>query len=262
MSDHTNINPQPSFNRLPFIDWLRGFSIFLMIIYHMCYDLDLFGYIDTAFGHGYWKPFRYVIVIGFLSLVGVSLVLVHSKTFANGIRWQSMKKRSIQLLLACIAVTVSSYFIAPTKVTVFGILQLILVASWLALPFLNKPLTALVIGVIIFALGHTISHPFFDPIQWHWLGMYETKRKALDYAPIFPWLGMVLMGIPLSYWFLKNPTGKKLAATDLSQTRFLSAIRLNLFNQSLQWMGKHSLVIYLVHQPILFGVFYGIELLK
>lgn len=259
MSDH--IKPTHH-QRLPFIDWLRGFSIFLMIIYHFCYDLDFFGYIDTLFGRGYWVPFRYVIVIGFLSLVGVSLVIVHSEKFAKGIRWQSMKKRSLQLALACIAVTVSSYFIAPTKITVFGILQFVLVASWLALPFLSKPLVSFVAGVVIFVLGHTISSTVFDPIHMHWIGMFENKRVALDYAPIFPWFGVVLLGIPLAYWFLGNKTGNRVAKLELSKTQHLSFLQLNKFNAALEWMGKHSLVIYLVHQPLLFGLFYAVELVR
>lgn len=261
MSDHKN-TALPSFQRLPFIDWLRGFSIFLMIIYHFCYDLDFFGYIDTIFGRGYWMPFRYVIVIGFLSLVGVSLVIVHSETFSKGIRWSSMKKRSWQLVLACIAVTVSSYFIAPDKLTVFGILQFVLVASWLALPFLNRPLTAFVLGIIVFTLGHTVSNSIFDPIYVHWIGMYETKRVALDYAPIFPWFGIVLLGIPLAYWFLGSETGNKLAKLELSKTQRMSWLQLNHFNRWLEWMGKHSLVIYLVHQPLLFGLFYVVEFIR
>lgn len=249
MSDHNN----PSKIRFPFIDWLRGFAIFLMVIYHFCYDLDMFGYIDTAFGHGYWVPFRYIIVIGFLSLVGVSLVIVHGKS----IRWSSLKKRTFQLALASLAVSISSYFIAPQKVTIFGILQFILVASWFVLPLLKRPQVSFVLGVSIFTLGHVIQSRVFESNWIHWLGMVVEKRPALDYVPIFPWLGVVLIGISLAHFFLYTSIGQKIASLDLTRLTGVGK-----FNLMLEKMGQHSLVIYLVHQPIMFAGFYFIELLK
>lgn len=233
--------------RLGFIDWLRGASIVLMVIYHFCYDLDFFGYIDTAFGQNYWVPFRYVIVIGFLTLVGVSLVFVHS----NGVNWRSVQKRSLQLLLASIAVTVSSYFVDPRQFTIFGILQLILVSSWLALPFVKHPRFALLTGVLIFALGHIVKTPIFEPLWLHWLGMVEQKRAALDYVPIFPWFGLVLIGIYVGHWFANSERGRNVARIDMRQVKGLSVI-----SRVMEKAGQHSLIIYLVHQPVMFGAFY------
>ncbi len=247
MSYSTNIN-----NRYAFIDWLRGFSILLMVIYHFCYDLDLFGYIDTAFGKNYWIPFRYVIVIGFLSLVGVSLVLVH----AEKIKWHSVKKRSLQLLLACVAVSVSSYFVDARQLTIFGILQLILVSSWLALPFLKYYRLAFVTGLAVFVLGHIVKTPVFEPLWLHWIGMVEYKRPALDYVPLFPWFGMVLMGITLGHWFFNSEKGRKVAQLQVGKIKGLKK-----FSWLLEKAGQHSLVIYLVHQPLMFSIFYAIELL-
>ncbi len=238
--------------RYPFIDWLRGFAIFLMVIYHFCYDLDLFGYIDTAFGKGYWVPFRYIIVISFLSLVGVSLVLVHSQS----INWRSMKRRSFQLFLASLAVTVSSYFVDPKQLTLFGILQFILVASWFALPFLRYYRLSLIVGVLVFILGHRIETSMLEPIWLHWIGMVETERQALDYVPIFPWFGIVLIGITLGHWFFNSNRGKALASFEAGKLPGLKQ-----FSWLMEKSGQHSLVIYLVHQPLMFGIFYAIRMI-
>lgn len=246
----SNVN---QLNRMPFIDWLRGFSVFLMIVYHLCYDLDMFGYIDTIFGRGYWIPFRYIIVILFLTLVGASLVFAHHK----GIRWSNVRKRSLQLLLASIAVTISSYFIAPSKVTVFGILHFILVASFLVLPLINKPKLAMVIGVVIFIAGHLIATSMFEPFGLHWIGMVENKRPALDYVPVFPWLGMVLIGIAIGHWFIRSETGHRFSTLDLTNTHSVGLFKY--VHILMHWLGRHSLVIYLVHQPLLFGAFYSLE---
>lgn len=241
-------------NRLPLIDWLRGISILLMVIYHFCYDLDLFGYIHTAFGKGVWIPFRYVIVIGFLSLVGVSLVIVHQ----HNVNWKSLKKRSFQLLIACLFVTASGYFIAANKLTLFGILQFILVASWLALPVIKKPVLALVLGICIFILGHSVTFSVFNSIWLHWIGMAETKRPALDFAPLFPWFGAVLVGVYIGHWFM-TVRGRKVGSFTLTTH---SNILISKVNSGIEKMGQNSLIIYLVHQPIMFGFFYAIEYIK
>lgn len=244
--------PQSNPGRLPLIDWLRGLSIILMVIYHFCYDLDFFGYIDTAFGQNWWIPFRYVIVIGFLSLVGVSLVMTHQRA----IKWANMNKRSLQLLIACVFVSGSGYFIAAHKITVFGILQFILVASWLALPFINKPILALCLGIGVFILGHTFTHSVFDSVWIHWIGMAENIRPALDYVPLFPWFGVVLIGVFVGHWF-RSEKGQVVGKYTLTNHR--SAV-IAKSNRLIEVMGQHSLIIYLVHQPLMFGIFYLLEL--
>ncbi|MDO6717939.1 heparan-alpha-glucosaminide N-acetyltransferase [Psychrosphaera sp. 1_MG-2023] len=242
-------------NRYSLLDWLRGFAILLMVIYHFCYDLYYFNYIDTMFGKGYWIPFRYVIVILFLSLVGVSLVLSHNPK----LRWRNLIRRSGQLGLAAFFVSVSSYFIAADKVTVFGIIHFILLATFLSLPFISRPKIALVLGVIVFFLGHYVQSQFFDPLYFHWLGMVETKRPALDYVPVFPWFGIVLIGIFFGHLIQNNNVVQKVFKTNLAEQFHLPM--LTIFNSLIERAGQHSLIIYLVHQPILFGLFMAVELL-
>lgn len=229
--------------RYPIIDWFRGSAILLMVIYHLCYDLDVFGYIDTQFGVGYWIPFRYLIVISFLLLVGISLQFVH----ANGINWLSIKRRTIQLLAAALAVSISSFIIASEKTTLFGILHLILFSSWLALLFINKPWASLAIGTIIFLAGHLITSTTLE-IPWlHWIGMVVSQRPALDYAPVFPWFGVVLWGCAIGY-AIQYSNKIKMCLLNIE-------VKNNVFNRGLNWAGKHSLIIYLLHQPLLYGVF-------
>lgn len=250
------------------LDWLRGIAILLMVIYHFCYDLFYFDYIDTAFGKGYWIPFRYVIVILFLSLVGTSLVLSSGKKKLS----RGFITRALKLLLACVFVTASSYFIAPNKITVFGILHFILFASFLGLFFVDRPKLSLLLGIVIFTVGHIYQHPIFNPTAFHWLGMVTEKRPALDYVPVFPWFGIVLLGITLGHWinhqprcreYLSSLPGSKatnfetpLETAPVSSLSFWTKV-----NKTIALAGQHSLLIYLVHQPLMFAGFWAIQLL-
>lgn len=229
--------------RIEFVDQLRGYAISLMVVYHFFYDLYYFDYIDTAFGRGAWVPFRYTIVILFLSLVGVGVVLSHYQ----GIRWQAVKKRSLQLLLASALVTLSSYFIAPHKLTVFGILHFIFVASLLALPLMKFSKYLFVPGLVIFLAGHLFKTSLTNDSWLHWIGLAERMRPALDYVPLFPWFGMVMMGMAVGYYLKAKPETVSLVGNVTNKLPFTT------FHG---WIGKHSLVIYLVHQPLLFGAFY------
>lgn len=240
--------------RYPLLDWLRGVAILLMVIYHFCYDLFFFGYLDTAFGKGGWVPFRYVIVLLFLSLVGIVTYLVHR----DGIRLNSVKKRTLQLFIACMIVTASSYFVAPTKMTLFGILQLILLSSLLGLLFIRTPVIALVIGTLVFVAGHAFQFQTLDSIWLHWLGMVENKRPALDYVPVFPWFGVVLIGVFIGSLMVKHPSLTAIVSLDLCEK---GSKPVRHFHRLLTLSGQHSLVIYLLHQPLMFGGFYLIKLI-
>ena len=235
--------------RYPLLDWLRGFAILLMVIYHSCYDLFFFGYLDTAFGKGYWIPFRYVIVILFVGLVGVVTYLVHKAELNTRSLW----KRTWQLGVACLFVTLSSYFIAPTKMTLFGILHFILLSSLLAIFFVRIPKIALVFGISVFVSGHVFSFAELNSVWLHWIGMVAEKRPALDYVPMFPWFGIVLIGVFVGYLISTSDAAANIARVDFDQSNN------RIFATCSGWLktaGQHSLIIYLLHQPLMFAGFY------
>ncbi|RMG57545.1 MAG: DUF1624 domain-containing protein, partial [Gammaproteobacteria bacterium] len=123
-----------------------------------------------------------------------------------------------------------------------GILHFIAVASLLALPLVARPRLALGLGVALILLGMHVSHPFFDQPWIHWLGLMTHKPTTDDYVPIVPWLGVVLIGIAAGHW-LQGPQAQALRryTIDHAPARLLAAA------------GRHGLIIYLLHQPILFG---------
>lgn len=225
--------------RLARIDIARGIALIAMAIYHTGWDYEFFGYLDPGTtGHGGWRLFARIIASSFLMLVGFSLVLAHRQ----GIRWRPFGIRLAQIAAAALAITLATWFITPDSFVFFGILHEIALASVLALLFLRAPIPVLLIAaaVVIAAPFYLRSAVFDHPALW-WVGLSTINPRSNDYVPLFPWFGAVLAGMALARLFerfrlmplLQNGTG------------------LPLLDRPLQFIGRHSLAFYLIHQPVL-----------
>lgn len=223
--------------RIGGIDALRGVALCLMFVYHFAFDLRFYGVTHADFEHDpFWLGFRAVIVTSFMALVGVSLVLADRAGATSAHFW-----RRVGVIAACaIAVSVASYIVFPRSYIYFGILHCIAVASVLARPLVRRPRTALAIGIAIAAGGIALSHSAFDRQLLSWVGFTTHKPVTEDYVPLAPWAGAVFVGIAL---------GQVLA-----RGSFRALASLGAAPRALRWLGRHSLVIYMVHQPILLGV--------
>src|SRR5437899_6091626 len=221
--------------RFAAIDGLRGFAICLMLVYHFAFDLTWFRVIGADFNNdALWLGCRAVIVTLFLALVGVSLVLARRASRRDF--W-----RRIALIAACAAlVSVASYVTFPQTFITFGILHCIAVSSVLARPLVDFPRIALLAGIAIVALGNAVHLPLFDSPWLNWIGMMTHKPATEDYVPLFPWLGVVLVGVALGHVLVR--VQRNLTAANRITPGWLA------------WLGRHSLIIYLVHQPVLVGV--------
>jgi uncharacterized membrane protein len=228
----------PAPPRLAVIDGLRGFGLCLMVVYHFAFDLVWFRVLRADFNHDpFWLGFRGVVVSLFLGLVGVSLVLAQSARPGPGAFW-----RRIALIAVCAAlVSGVSYVTFPQTFITFGVLHCIAVSSILARPLVAWPRLALVLGIAIIAIGNTVHLPAFDVPWLNWVGLMTHKPLTEDYVPLLPWLGVVLVGIGIGHWLLAR---ERAAIVALSRAT----------PAWLAWMGRHSLLIYLVHQPVMVGV--------
>ena len=219
------------------IDGLRGFAICLMVIYHFAFDLAWFRVIRADFNNdSFWLGARAVIVTLFLGLVGVSLVLARRAHPGARPFW-----RRVALIAACaVLVSIASYLTFPQTFITFGILHCIALSSVIARPLIDFPRTALLAGIAIVTLGANVHLPWLDAPWLNWIGMMTHKPATEDYVPLFPWLGVVLIGVALGHVLVRE------------QHSLVAASRIT--PAWLAWLGRHSLLIYLVHQPILVGV--------
>lgn len=227
----------------PLVDMVRGAAIVLMIAYHFTFDLDYFGLLDINFSTDpFWLSFRASIVSLFLTVVGVSLFLATR----HGIQWPAYFRRMALLSASAALVSLASMVLFPRSWIFFGVLHFIAVASVLGLAFTRFFLANLVLGTALIGLGLAFSHPLFDQPALQWLGLMTHKPTTEDYMPLLPWFGVVLLGIFLGRLLYGRAPVPAFAARPCR----------NGLEQALAFGGRHSLLIYMLHQPLLFGAFF------
>ena len=208
---------------------MRGIAIIMMIAFHFIYDLNSFGFSDIPlFTHWAGIAWRCLIVFLFLSAVGISLVIAHSK----GIKFKKFLKRLLYLGIAALFVSAGTYVMFPDGWVYFGILHLIWFSTIIAISFVNLPKTSLLIAALIL-ISAIFDQPNLSFISY-FLEPY-LPFGSVDYYPLFPWLSFVFIGIYLGH----NPYYQK-----------IFIFRLNW----LEVIGKHALIIYLTHQIVLFSI--------
>lgn len=230
--------------RFAVVDIARGLAIIAMVAYHFCWDLSYFRFIAADVGYDpAWVLLARSILAVFLFLAGVSLVLGHGR----GIRWRSFWRRWAFLVVGALAITVATWFAFPQSFVYFGVLHAIALFSLLGLAFLRAPLwLPIVVAAVVIALPFFHADPLFNEKAWSWLGFWQVPPPANDLVPVFPWFGAVLLGIIATRIVLASRLAPRLAA-------IAPAGRLP---RLLAFLGRWSLLIYLLHQPILLGLVY------
>ncbi len=231
--------------RLVAVDIARGVAIVLMIGYHGCWDLTWFGLTRFALlDDPVWLVVRSGILALFLGLVGIGLVLATRQ----GIVWPRVAIRLGMIGGGALAVTLATAWLFPESYIFFGVLHHVAVASVLGLAFVRLPVAVVVLAAgLCLAAPSWLALPVFDRDGLAWLGLMSHELPTNDYVPLLPWFGVVLAGI----------AGARLAAMAPARLTALAAWRpTGSPGRALAWAGRHSLAIYLIHQPVLFGAVY------
>lgn len=230
------------------IDVLRGLAVVGMIVFHFFFDLDFLGIAERSMYAGGWGIFQKAIATTFLLLVGVSLTLSYARAQQKHTLpslFAKYGKRAGIVFGFGLLVTLITYLVYPQQYIVFGILHMIGVSILLALAFLSLYWLNLALGIMLIYLGTLVQQQIVQTKALLWLGFRYPGFTTLDYYPLLPWFGVVLMGLFLGKYLY--PQGKQ---------RFKLALPAGGVRNVLTWMGRRSLVIYLVHQPILIGLLF------
>ncbi len=217
-------------SRMLFLDVLRGFTILLMFFFHISFDLNYFGFIQVDIINGpFWYFLPRLIVFLFFFVAGFSLKLAHSKE----IKWKKLIVRQLKLLFFAILISLVTFYIFPNQWIYFGTLHSLFLVTFLTLPFINYEILCLIIALSL----------FIPSIIWDYnLPFFSLPIRSLDYISPFPWWGASLLGVYASRFAI-----------------FQRLVKENYLSLKLEFLGRHSLLIYLLHQPIFFGIIYLIS---
>ena len=240
-------NLYPGRKRLPLFDMLRGAALVSMLAYHFLYDVNIVGGADPG-----WAA-RPAVMLWQKLGAGLFILISGMCFMLGGARWQNGAK-----LLACgLAVTAATYIFMPQQLIVCGVLTFmgaallvtLALSAWLqktplvwGLPFClaGYALTSNIAGGAAQLCGRTL---------WRWpqalyrdgmalLGFHGGDFYSADYVPLLPnifiyWLGLYLVSLMRVF---------------APQLAFYGDWRW------LTWLGRHSLIIYLLHQPLLLAL--------
>ena len=228
--------------RVDAVDCARGVALIGMAFYHLIWDLADFGFISSAAPFSLpMRLFSHLVASAFLALAGVSLALAHPVKLNAAAFWRRFA------IIACAAALVSaaSLLFAREQFIWFGILHCIAISSVLALPFIGAPAAAgFIAGATAIATPLLIHSKIFDPSALLWIGLGEALPNTLDWRPLLPWGGVLLLGLSAA----RFPGGLDRLT---SPARWRAKVKLT---AGLCFAGRNSLPIYLVHQPVLIGV--------
>lgn len=240
-------------SRRPEVDFTRGIAILLMVVYHLTFDLSTFG--NALFRRTFPFPELYIhyapYFIGglFLILLGVSswLRVLQSNSQSSTLFFH----RALQLGLISLTITAVSAYVIPDSIIYFGILHCMAVSLLLLSLFTPYFYLNLFAGITLIALGFLLEQLRFQSFYFVWLGLVPQSLVTSDYYPLLPWFGFSLIGLFLGRLFYPTPEtrmGRIRSGAPWRQTNSLARV--------LIFWGRHSLVIYLAHQPILLGLLF------
>jgi uncharacterized membrane protein len=238
--------------RLWEVDALRGIAIWMMVVYHLLWNLNDFAGQGFDLDTGFWGLWQVATAGLFTMLVGVSLTLSYHREgerHPTGSLWGEYAIRGATIFNWGLLVSLATYIVlGPEDYVRFGILHLIGVSVAIAYPLLRFRWLNLGLAAVVIGLGSAIRAVSPD-IPWlEWLAF--TPGSGMDYAPLLPTFSRVLIGIFLGS--MLYPKGaRRSGSSALSGTLSGSAAI-----KTLRRMGQNSLLIYLAHQPILIGLLF------
>jgi len=241
------------------IDVARGVLVILMAAYHALYTANFLGLSPFDPARGPFRLTAIFIAAGFLLVSGISLRIQAMRLAASGAAkpFAAVGRRSLAIAVPALIVTVATFFaIGRESFVVFGILHCMALSGIIAYPFLKRPVPALVAGALAVILGFAFLDGWgFDP-AWSravfWLGFRPSDYYPIDFVPLIPWSGFVLLGV-FSGSLLYDDKGKRRYPFPEGRGKPLS--------RALSFLGRHSLFIYVVHIPLFMGILLGIKAL-
>lgn len=263
--------------RYHILDQIRGITLCSMILYHAVWDLVyMFGYDLDWYGSDFAYLWQQSICWCFILLSGFCFSLGKRK-------W----RRGLVVFGAGTLVTVVTHLLMPAQRVRFGVLTMLGVCMLLmallekiaGLLFGDKKwnlawkYVGLGVSMLLFFLTREINnhHLGFEGIRLYrlsdslyprsdfmtFLGFTRSGFYSTDYFSMMPWFFLFATG----YFFYQIAREKEwLAKAALIELVCSKQTWISKLGNVFSYIGKHSLIIYMLHQPVIYGVLYVIEI--
>ena len=236
--------------RIIFLDEARGLCIVCMVFFHMFFDLAYIFNFQIGYNlYNFFLPAQPIFAGVFIAICGICCRLSKSNLKRSGI-----------IAAAALAVTIATLVLSKFNIVepiYFGILHLLAVSVFIFAilhPLLDKihPIAGIVVCIVLTVLLWNIQRGQIGigPISITFdrntpellalpFGIGETRLYASDYFPILPWIFIFFAGTFL---------GKYFASPKLPEFFYKRHV------PPLHMIGRHSLLIYILHQPVIYGL--------
>ncbi len=214
------------------IDLIRGIDLILMVLFNYSVTLGYFGLIQKPSDLIYSFVFPRVIAGIFIFISGIAAYISYRSDGKNFRKKYFM--RGIKLLIFAALITLFTHIFVPEGTVFFGILHFFAVSSFLVPFFIKYEILNMIAGSLII-----LSGVYLNGFDFHYpllLVFVPVNFSTFDYFPLVPWLGALMLG---AY-------SGKYVADKTEGIRFENKLA-GIF----EFLGKNSLTIYLIHQPVL-----------
>lgn len=232
-------------SRIYFLDELRGLALIGMIIYHTLYDLYAIFGLKFDFDAPVFNALQIAVCCTFIIIAGISSRLS-----------RNIFKHGLIVFGAGLLMTIGTYIFMPKLTIWFGILHFLGVSMIIYAFFKEnidkiKPEISSAISFIIFLClyglpyGSILFGKIAVPEEFYFskylaiIGLPGKDFSSADYFPLLPWFFLFLAGCFIGKYFKERKIPDFMLK---KRSKFLSAI------------GSHTLIIYIVHQPVIYGI--------
>ena len=244
MENERRVQQKAPASRYALLDELRGLDLVSMMLYHACWDM--------MFLFGIWMDW-YAGMPGRLWQQTICWVFILLSGFCAPFG-RHMLRRGVTVFAAGALVTVVTLVFMPEDRVVFGVLTFLgsaMLLTGVLEPLLKKipPAAGLAVSAVLFALTYHLDERWLGfgglrlalPDAWYanyftaFFGFLPFDFYSTDYFALLPWLFLFWAG-----YFLHGVVGRAR----------MEPLRRSVC-PALGWMGRHSLLLYLLHQPVI-----------
>jgi uncharacterized membrane protein len=226
------------------LDILRGIAIVLMVLFHLNYILVHIFWIDSLnFSSIFWLFIGKIWALLFIIISGISFFLAEKK-YDNKIVKKYLKY-AFFLWIISLCISFFTYFFLPSQIILFGILHFFSLSFLLILFFRRLRYFNFLFGICImvfplfFSMRTSLHYLFF-------LGFLPSWFYSADFYPIFPYFWVFLFSYASAIFLSKK---------EFLETIFWWKYRWKIIS-FLKFIWKNSLLIYLIHPPLIIGIIY------